>query len=59
MLLNTLAAAYAEAGRYRGAVATAEEAMTEAQRRNLPELSRQVMQRRALYAAGKPFHEGP
>jgi tetratricopeptide (TPR) repeat protein len=56
-MLGTLAAAYAEAGRFTDAVATAEKLdrmATEAKDTRLLALNRQLL---ALYRAGKPFHE--
>jgi hypothetical protein len=53
----TLAAAYAEAGRFPEAVATAEKAeqlAITAGSRKLAEKSRQLLE---LYRAGKPYHE--
>ena len=57
MYLVTLAAAYAEAGRFPEGVATAEKAeqlATTAGSRKLAEKSRQLLE---LYRAGKPYHE--
>ena len=56
-LLGTLAAAYAEAGRFQDAVATAEKAIGLAQAEGQKELVERNRQLLELYRAGKPFHE--
>jgi tetratricopeptide (TPR) repeat protein len=56
--LDTLAAAYAEAGRFPEAVATARRALKLATRKYLPDLAKKLRERIALYQARKPFHEG-
>jgi len=56
---GTLAAAYAEAGRFKEAVATAEkavEAETAAGETRFAALNTQLL---TLYRAGRPFHEPP
>jgi Flp pilus assembly protein TadD len=56
---GTLAAAYAEAGRFKEAVATAEKAIeteTAAGETRFADLNRQLL---TLYRAGQPFHEPP
>jgi len=56
---GTLAAAYAEAGRFKEAVATAEKAVateTAAGETRFAELNTQLL---TLYRAGQPFHEPP
>ena len=53
--LNTLAAAYASAGRFREALAVADEALALAEAGQLTELAAEIRARRALYAAGKPY----
>jgi Flp pilus assembly protein TadD len=57
--VGTLAAAYAEAGRFADAVATAEKAIACAKLRNEPGLAARNQQLLELYRAGKPFHEAP
>jgi tetratricopeptide (TPR) repeat protein len=57
LFLGTLAAAYAEAGRFPEAVAAAEKAVqlaTDAGLKKLAEENRQLLE---LYRAGKPYHE--
>jgi protein O-mannosyl-transferase len=56
--LDVLAAAYAEAGRFNDAVATAQKAVGLARAAGQPELVRQIQERLKLYQAGQPFHEG-
>jgi tetratricopeptide (TPR) repeat protein len=53
--LDTLAAAYAEAGRFADAVATAREALEAAARRGRPD--RALADRLSLYASGRTFRE--
>jgi tetratricopeptide (TPR) repeat protein len=56
---GTLAAAYAEAGRFPEAIATAEKAVemeTAAGETRFAAINRQLLR---LYRAGKPFHEPP
>ena len=58
-MISTLAAAYAEAGRFSEAVATAEMAMKmqlAANEMQMAEINRQLL---PLYRAGKPYHEQP
>ena len=57
--IGTLAAAYAEAGRFADAIATAQKAITCANLRNEPKLAVRNQQLLELYRAGKPFHEAP
>jgi cytochrome c-type biogenesis protein CcmH/NrfG len=57
--ISTLAAAYAEAGRFSEAVATAEMAMKlqiEAGEMQMADVNNQLL---PLYRAGKPYHEKP
>jgi Flp pilus assembly protein TadD len=57
LFVGTLAAAYAEAGRFPEAVTTAEKAeqlATDAGLNKLAEKNRQLLE---LYRAGKPYHE--
>ena len=57
LFIGTLAAAYAEAGRFEDAVQTAEKARelaASAGRKELADRNRQLLE---LYRAGKPFHE--
>jgi hypothetical protein len=56
--LDTLAAAYAEAGRWPEAVATADEAATLAHSAGQDELAAQIAERRERYRAGKPWRVG-
>ena len=58
LVLEVLAAAYAEAGRFGDAVATAEAALDLARRVDRGELANQLGERLRLYRAGMPFHEG-
>ena len=56
--LGTLAAAYAEAGRFEEAVRTAEKARDLARRAGNPRLAEKNQQLLERYQAGQPFHEG-
>ena len=56
--LDILGAAHAEAGDFAAAVAAAEKALAEAERQHLTPLVEQIRARRALYAAGRPYHLG-
>lgn len=56
-VMGTLAAAYAEAGRFADAVRCAEQALDLAERAGLRELAQQTRARLALYRAGKPYRE--
>jgi len=56
-ILDTLAAAYAEAGSFPQASATAREALEQATRQNDTALADLLHDRIALYAAEKPFHQ--
>jgi Flp pilus assembly protein TadD len=58
-VLDTLAAAYAEAGRFPEAVSTARQALELARQQNNASLMNLLPARLALYKAGKPFHESP
>jgi hypothetical protein len=53
--LSTLAAAYAEAGRFNDAVRTAREAMTLATAQNLSNLVAEIDSQLQLYQQGKPY----
>jgi protein O-mannosyl-transferase len=55
--LDTLAAAYAEAGQFSKAVATATEALTLAQRQGKQSLLDQLKERLELYRQDRPFRE--
>jgi tetratricopeptide (TPR) repeat protein len=57
MLVGTLAAAYAEAGRFEDAVATAEKACALATRNGEQALLAKNRQLLELYRAGRPYHE--
>ena len=58
-LLDTLAAAYAEAGRFPEASATAHKALELARQQNNQALADTLRARIALYEAGKPYHAAP
>jgi tetratricopeptide (TPR) repeat protein len=58
-LVGTLAAAYAEAGRFAEAVTTAEKAARLAEQANQPELAARNRKLLELYRAGKPAREAP
>ncbi|MHC4717704.1 MAG: tetratricopeptide repeat protein, partial [Planctomycetota bacterium] len=58
-LLDTLAAAYAEAGRLAYAVRAAEQALAEAQRSGHAQLQKGIEHRLALYRAGRPYRSAP
>jgi Flp pilus assembly protein TadD len=55
--LSTLAAAYAEAGRFNDAVRTAEQASALAEALGQTNLARRNAELLQLYRAGKPFHD--
>lgn len=55
--LDTLSAAYAEAGRYEDAVRTARRAIELAEAAGRPTLAAEIRKRLALYEEGKPYHE--
>jgi tetratricopeptide (TPR) repeat protein len=55
--LGTLAAAYAEAGRFNDAIATAEKARDLARKAGLDNVARRNEQLLELYRAGRPYHE--
>ena len=55
--IGTLAAAYAEAGRFPEAVATAKEAEQLAAAAGLKDLAERNRQRLELYRANQPYHE--
>ena len=57
--LDTLAAAYAEAGRWPEAVATAEEAVVLAQSASRNTLAAQIQSRLDLYRGGRPYRAPP
>jgi superkiller protein 3 len=57
VMIGTLAAAYAEAGRFAEAVTTAEKAAVLADQANQPEVAARNRQLIELYRAGKPYHE--
>ncbi len=56
-MLGTLAAAYAEAGRFSEAVQTASRAADLATRQKKPELEKSIKTKLLLYEAGEPYHE--
>ncbi len=55
--LDTLAAAYAEAGRFSDALATARKALELAKRQDSRPMADSLRARIALYEAGKPYHQ--
>jgi protein O-mannosyl-transferase len=57
IILNTLAAAYAEAGRYPDAISTAQAALKLAEGQKDSALVEGLRQKISLYEAGRPFHE--
>ncbi len=57
--LDALAAAYAEAGRFTEAAASARRAQAAAAAQGQPELAEQIGQRLALYDAGQPYRQAP
>jgi len=56
-MLDTLAAAYAEAGRFAEAIQTAEEAVRLAAEAGNGTLARQIRSHLELYKDGKPYRE--
>ena len=58
-VLDVLAAAYAEAGRFPEAVATARKALHQATQKNKRGLADALRGRIALYEAGKPYRQTP
>jgi protein O-mannosyl-transferase len=58
-LLDTLAAAYAEAGRFSEALKAARQALDLARQQNQQELVDGLRARIALYEVGQPFHQPP
>ena len=57
--LDTLAAAYAEAGRFADAVAAAQEALALVKSANQPAAADEIQSRLAMYKASQAFHEVP
>ena len=57
--LATLAAAYAEAGRFAEAVQAARQAIDLARQQRTPALAESLQAKLRLYGAGRPFHESP
>ena len=57
LFIGTLAAAYAECGRFPEAVATAEKAEQLANTAGAKDVAGRIRQLLELYRAGKPFHE--
>ncbi|MBK8231768.1 MAG: tetratricopeptide repeat protein [Candidatus Eisenbacteria bacterium] len=55
ILLDTLAAAYATAGKFEQAITTVERALALARQRGDAALEQEISARRALYQSGKPF----
>ncbi len=58
-ILDTLAAAYAEAGRFDEAVTVARRAVELAEKGNAAELADEIRARLALYESGQAYHEPP
>jgi len=58
-VLDTLAAAYAEAGRYAAAVETAKQALNLNASQNNPPLAEAIQARLKLYEGNFPYHEKP
>lgn len=58
-LLDTLAAAYAETGRFDAAIKAAEEARALTDAAHNPETAKQISERLKLYQAGNPYHDKP
>jgi tetratricopeptide (TPR) repeat protein len=59
VMIGTLAAAYAEAGRFPEAIATAEQARLLAEKNHLPEVAAKNLQLLQLYRAGQPYRDTP
>lgn len=59
LLVDTLAAAYASAGRFDEASATAQQAIDLARRQGAEPLAQSIAQRRALYQQGRPYADVP
>ena len=57
--LDTLAAAYAEAGRFPDAVQTARRALTLARQQGNRALAKSIEEKLPLYEAQKPYHQTP
>jgi hypothetical protein len=57
LLVGTLAAAYAEAGRFPEAVSTAEKARALALAAGLTEVAQRNKELLEIYRAGRPYHE--
>jgi tetratricopeptide (TPR) repeat protein len=57
LMIGTLAAAYAEAGRFKDAVTTAERAKAVAEQQGDKAIAAKNSELEELYRAGKPFHE--
>ena len=55
--LDTLAAAYAEAGQFKEAVATGQEALQSASNTGQKELTAQIQNRLQFYRSGKPYRD--
>ena len=58
-ILDTLAAAYAEAGDFTKAVQTAEAGLTNAREQNKAKLAAEIQQRLELYRQKKPYRDEP
>jgi hypothetical protein len=58
MIIGTLAAAYAEAGRFEEAIAAAERAQSVARELGLQEVAEKNQKLVELYKARRPYHDG-
>jgi tetratricopeptide (TPR) repeat protein len=59
LILDCLAAAYAETGRFTDALRTAQNALVYAQAKNLPELELKIKRQIDLFKDNKPYREDP
>ena len=59
MFIGTLAAAYAEAGRFPDAVTAAKRAQSLALQKKSPDLAQRNAELLKLYEASSPFHDTP
>jgi tetratricopeptide (TPR) repeat protein len=55
--VDTLAVAYAAAGRFNEAIAAAERAVELARAAEQPQLAKKIEARLELYRAGRPYHQ--
>ena len=59
VVIGTLAAAYAESGRFKEAIAAAQQARDLAQAMGERDIAEKNSELLELYRAGKPYHEPP